>query len=273
MSTQVDLFTNIEPTSVSPAIAKQFVSRSTFYQGDCLVEMDKIADKSVDMVFTDLPYGQTQCKWDSCIDLVKFWEQVNRISKDNSAILLTATEPFASTLRMSNIKNYKYDWIWRKNKPSGALNANIMPMQNHEAVLVFYRKQPTFNKILEERECNEASKKRLEYKMTGFVGSSTYGSTKTEKYKYDPNLRNPTSVKDFKLVPQPLRIHPTEKPIELMEYMIKTFSNKNETIADFTMGVGSTGIAAVKNNRHFIGIEKDPKYFEIAVSRVSAYCG
>ncbi len=273
MSTQVDLFTNVEPTSVSPAIAKPFVSRSTFYQGDCLVEMDKIADKSVDMIFTDLPYGQTQCKWDSCIDLVKFWEQVNRIAKDNAAILLTATEPFASNLRMSNIKNYKYDWIWRKNKPSGALNANIMPMQNHESVLVFYRKQPTFNKILEERECNEASKKRLEYKMTGFVGSSTYGSTKTEKYKYDPNLRNPTSVKDFKLVPQPLRIHPTEKPIELMEYMIKTFSNENETIADFTMGVGSTGIAAVKTGRHFVGIEKDEKYFEIAVSRVSAYCG
>jgi DNA modification methylase len=243
------------------------VSGSALFQGDCLDIMPLIPDNSIDMVFTDLPYGQTQCKWDTPINLELFWKQINRITKENCAVLLTATEPFASALRMSNIKNYKYDFVWKKNKPSGALNANKMPMQNHEMILVFYRKQPTFNKILEPRECNEASKKRLEYKMTGFGGSNTYGSTKTEKYKYDPSLRNPTSVREFELVPNPLRVHPTEKPISLMEYMITTFSNENDIVADFTMGVGSTCTASKNLNRKFIGIEKEPKYYEIACQR------
>jgi len=243
------------------------VSGSALFQGDCLDIMPLIPNNSIDMVFTDLPYGQTQCKWDTPINLEMFWKQLNRICKDNCAILLTATEPFASVLRMSNLKMYKYDFIWRKNKPSGALNANRMPMQNHEAILVFYKKQPTFNKIFEQRECNEASKKRLGYEMTGFVNSNTYGNTKTEKYKYDPNLRNPTSVREFELVPNPLRVHPTEKPIKLMEYMIYTFTNESDIVADFTMGVGSTCTASKNINRKFIGIEKEANYYEIACRR------
>lgn len=247
---------------------KYAFEKSKIIQGDCLEKMKLIPDNSVDMVFTDLPYGQTQCKWDSVIDLVEFWKQCNRITKDNAAVVLTATEPFASTLRMSNIKNYKYDWVWKKNKPSGALNANRMPMQNHEYVLVFYKKQPIYNKTFEPRECNEASAKRLEYAMTGFVGSNTMGSTKKEKYKYDPKLRNPTTVKEFDLVPNPKRVHPTEKPIGLIEYMVKTYTDELAIVADFTAGSGTTGEACINLNRDFILIEKEHNYYEVIKERV-----
>ena len=281
MSTQVDLFTNVEPTSVSPAIAKPFVSRSTFYQGDCLVEMDKIADKSVDMILCDLPYGTTACKWDSVIPFEPMWEQYNRIAKDSAAIVLTASQPFTSALIMSNIKNFRYEWIWEKNFSGGFILAKKQPMKYHENVLVFYRKQPTYNPIFEEYA--DTTKNR--FKNSGKVNSSKLQAANytneiqgIKRVQDEVQLERgayPKSVQKIKGVPNCNggRLHPTEKPVALMEYLIKTYTNEGETVLDNCMGSGTTGVACKKAGRHFIGIEKDLKYFEIAVSRVSAYCG
>jgi len=281
MSTQVDLFTTVEPTSVSPAIAKPFVSRSTFYQGDCLVEMDKIEDKSVDMILCDLPYGTTACKWDSIIPFEPMWEQYNRIAKDNAAIVLTASQPFTSALIMSNIKNFRYEWIWEKNFSGGFILAKKQPMKYHENILVFYKAQPTYNPIFEQYA--DTTKNR--FKNNGKVNSSKLQSANyvneiqgikrvQDEVKLDRGAY-PKSVQKIKGVPNCNggRLHPTEKPVELMEYLIKTYTNEGDTVLDNCMGSGTTGVACKKTGRHFIGIEKDEKYFEIAVSRVSAYCG
>lgn len=281
MSTQVDLFTNVEPTFVRPAIAKPFVSRSTFYQGDCLVEMDKIADKSVDMILCDLPYGTTACKWDSVIPFEPMWEQYNRIAKDNAAIVLTASQPFTSALIMSNIKNFRYEWIWEKNFSGGFILAKKQPMKYHENVLVFYRRQPTYNPIFEDYA--DTTKNR--FKNSGKVNSS-----KLQEANYTNEIQGikrvqdevqlergayPKSVQKIKGVPNCNggRLHPTEKPVELMEYLIKTYTNEGETVLDNCMGSGTTGVACKKTGRHFIGIEKDENYYNVAVRRVSEYCG
>lgn len=281
MSTQVDLFTAVEPTSVSPAIAKLPVSRSTFYQGDCLVEMSKIADKSVDMILCDLPYGTTACKWDSVIPFEPMWEQYNRIAKDNAAIVLTASQPFTSALIMSNIKNFRYEWIWEKNFSGGFILAKKQPMKYHENVLVFYREQPTYNPIFEEYA--DTTKNR--FKNNGKVNSSKLQAANytneiqgIKRVQDEVQLERgayPKSVQKIKGVPNCNggRLHPTEKPVALMEYLIKTYTNEGETVLDNCMGSGTTGVACKKTGRNFIGIEKDEKYFEIAVSRVSAYCG
>jgi site-specific DNA-methyltransferase (adenine-specific) len=278
---QKDLFTEAEITTSSPAIAKPFVSRSTFYQGDCLVEMDKIADKSVDMILCDLPYGTTACKWDSVIPFEPMWEQYNRIAKDNAAIVLTASQPFTSALIMSNIKNFRYEWIWEKNFSGGFILAKKQPMKYHENVLVFYRWQPTYNPIFEEYA--DTTKNR--FKNSGKVNSSKLQAANytneiqgIKRVQDEVQLERgayPKSVQKIKGVPNCNggRLHPTEKPVELMEYLIKTYTNEGETVLDNCMGSGTTGVACKKTGRHFIGIEKDEKYFEIAVSRVSAYCG
>jgi len=241
------------------------------FKGDCLEVMKSIEDNSIDAIITDPPYGTTACKWDSVIDFDLMWEQLNRIIKPNGAIVLFGSEPFSSALRMSNIKNYKYDWVWYKDRPSNSLNAKRMPMRNNENISVFYKKQPTFNRIKEPREQSEDSKKRLKYKMSGKVSkASVYGDEKDiENYKADDELRNPTTIKFFKCPPNSIgKLHPTQKPIPLMEYLIKTYTNENETVLDFTMGSGSTGVAAKNLNRNFIGIEQDDKYFEIAKDRI-----
>ena len=281
MSTQVDLFTNVEPTSVSPAIAKLPVSRSTFYQGDCLVEMSKIADKSVDMILCDLPYGTTQNKWDSIIDLDCLWVQYNRIIKKGGVVVLSSTQPFTTQLINSNKDKYHHEWIWYKSKPSGVAFKN-QPMRNHEIILVF-GKPSTFNAIPEEREAfTEKSMKRFnDAKRLGVQTLGTYKNTQnsttgmqeTEK-KQMTMYRKPTTIKRFASVPNRFGgNHPTQKPVELMEYLIKTYTNEGETVLDSCMGSGTTGVACKKTGRHFIGIEQDKKYFDIAVKRVSEYCG
>lgn len=278
---QQNLFTGDEIHSSSPAIAKLPVSRSTFYQGDCLVEMSKIADKSVDMILCDLPYGTTACKWDSVIPFEPMWEQYNRIAKDNAAIVLTASQPFTSALIMSNIKNFRYEWIWEKNFSGGFILAKKQPMKYHENVLVFYREQPTYNPIFEEYA--DTTKNR--FKNSGKVNSSKLQAANytneiqgIKRVQDEVQLERgayPKSVQKIKGVPNCNggRLHPTEKPVALMEYLIKTYTNEGETVLDNCMGSGTTGVACKKTGRHFIGIEKDEKYFEIAVSRVSAYCG
>jgi site-specific DNA-methyltransferase (adenine-specific) len=270
MSTQVDLFTTVEPTSVSPAIAKPFVSRSTFYQGDCLVEMDKIADKSVDMILCDLPYGTTACKWDSILPLDILWKHYERILKDDGVIALTASQPFTSNLVMSNINWFKYEWIWHKNMGGNFMAATKQPMKQHESILVFYKKFGTYNFIKEDRMQSGLDRVRSSpVKGGGAKDESVYGKRERTIKKYD-DKRFPQSVQFFNVE---RGLHSTQKPVPLMEYLIKTYTNEGETVLDNCMGSGTTGVACKKTGRHFIGIEKDEKYFEIAVSRVSAYCG
>ena len=236
--------------------------------GDCLEVMKSIPDGSVDAIITDPPYGTTACKWDSVIDFELMWEQLNRIIKPNGAIVLFGNEPFSSTLRVSNIKNYKYDWVWDKKKPTGMLNAKRQPLRRVENVMVFYKKQCTYNpqKIMNP---NGSEKRSLYAYSRENEGGETTGKIKkggvSSNYEADKLL--PVNVQVFKKPNKPK--HPTQKPIKLMEYLIKTYTNEKETVLDFTMGSGSTGVAAKNLKRNFIGIEQDANYFDIATDRIS----
>lgn len=240
-------------------------------KGDCLELMKSIENNSIDAIITDPPYGTTACKWDSVISFDLMWEQLNRIIKPNGAIVLFGSEPFSSALRMSNINNYKYDWIWEKTMPTGMAHSSYMPMKYHETISVFVNKgKPTFNKQLAER--NESSLERAKYKMQGSSHLSNHIAIGEQRpTQYNPTKVNPKTVLMFKSVPNTpkgSKLHPTQKPVALMEYLIKTYTNENETVLDFTMGSGSTGIACKNLNRKFIGIEQDDKYFNIAKERI-----
>ena len=243
------------------------------YNQDCLEAMKDIPDYSIDAIITDPPYGTTACKWDSVIDFKLMWEQLNRIIKPNGAIVLFGSEPFSSALRMSNIKNYKYDWIWSKSNPANIALANRMPLKYHEIISVFYKKQPTYNKQMIPRD--ELGKKRLQNKNNPirFKGSDIQGTSKISKdydiNRYDENFKNPSTILNFKV--ERGKKHPTQKPLELMEYLIKTYTNENETVLDFTMGSGSTGLACLNTNRKFIGIENNKEYFESATKRIEQH--
>lgn len=240
--------------------------------GDCLELMQGIEKHSIDAIITDPPYGTTACKWDSVIPFDLMWEQLNRIIKPNGAIVLFGSEPFSSALRMSNIKNYKYDWVWDRVSPSGFLNANLMPMKRHEIISVFINKgKTTYNKQMEKRNINSNSlgKKENYSKGKGNANPKVYGSIKDKKIiSYNEDLRNPTTIIEFSKGNNRHSLHPTQKPVALMEYLIRTYTNENETVLDFTMGSGSTGVACINTNRNFIGIEKEEKYFNIAQERI-----
>ena len=230
----------------------------------CLIE-----DKSIDLILCDLPYGTTQAKWDSVIPLDKLWLQYERIIKENGAIVLFGAEPFSSYLRLSNIKLFRYDWIWHKNKPSGFANAKNQPMRSHETISVFYKKKPTYNPIKEARDVTEASAKRNNYKYTtGEVKSDLHNITGVRKENYE-DLRYPTSVQKFNVVVNAKnKLHPAQKPVELLGYLIKTYSNEGELILDNCMGSFTTAIACINTNRNYIGFENDEKYFELGQERV-----
>ena len=255
-------------------------------QGDCLIKMSSIPDDSVDLILTDPPYGTTACKWDSVIPFEPMWKQLNRIIKKNGAIVLFGSEPFSSALRMSNIKSYKYDWIWEKQKASNFMGARYQPLKYHEIISVFNVSgyNPQKYNVIEIDEVLEMSKKQLvEYhKNRNF---DNFGVVDKRK-----NINNPTSNKELigsniarirnkddgtrfpksviKINKEARNEHPTQKPVALMEYLIRTYTNENETVLDFTMGSGSTVVACVKTNRRYIGIEKEPKYFKIASDRI-----
>ena len=242
------------------------------FKGDCLEVMKSIPDKSIDAIITDPPYGTTACKWDSVIPFDLMWEQLNRIIKPNGAIVLFGSEPFSSYLRMSNIKNYKYDWIWEKNIPTNFWMAKKMPMRIYEKISVFYQKQPNFNPIKEKR--TQKSIDRLKYKhiVNNKTEGTVYGVIEREYESKDKEYRMPTDVIKINMERKntgEAGLHPTQKPIELMEYLIKTYTNENETVLDFTMGSGTTGVACKNLNRKFIGIEMDDKYFNIAENRIN----
>ena len=239
--------------------------------GDCLEVMKSIPDGSIDAIITDPPYGTTACKWDSVIDFDLMWEQLNRIIKPNGAIVLFGSEPFSSFLRMSNIKNYKYDWIWEKSMPTGMATSSFMPMKYHEIISVFVNKgKPTYNKIMMER--SEAGKVRAKTPIQSKSESNHIKLGNQEAKQYNPNKVNPKTILKFNSIsnaPKGNKQHPTQKPISLMEYLIKTYTNEGETVLDFTMGSGSTGVAVKNLNRNFIGIEQDENYFNIATDRIS----
>ena len=244
------------------------------YKGNCLDIMTTITDKSIDAIITDPPYGTTACKWDSVIDFELMWEQLNRIIKPNGAIVLFGSEPFSSALRMSNIKNYKYDWIWDKVNGSNFLNAKRQPLRSSESISVFYKKQPTYNPQLIDRDKKNIRDPKKKY---GNGVGTVYGDTKPN-FMFNEGREIPLTKgypkniisinnKSNELHPSKV-LHNTQKPIALMEYLIKTYTNENETVLDFTMGSGSTGVACLNTNRNFIGIEMEDNYFNIAKKRI-----
>jgi DNA modification methylase len=234
---------------------------SNLFNGDCLEVMKSIPDQSIDMCLTDPPYGTTACKWDTVIPFEPMWEQLHRIVKPNGAICLFGSEPFSSALRMSNIKRFKYDWVWKKS-PFGFLNSSHQPLRNNELICVFYAKKVNFYPV---------EKDRIKYKTHGnhFKKTESVGNYKLNIVKKDGYAKPCTIIEGIKKEDTRYVVHPTQKPVALLEYLIKTYTLEGETVLDFTMGSGSTGVAAKNLNRKFIGIEKDEKYFEIAKERIS----
>ena len=235
----------------------------TLRHGDCLELMKEIPDGTVDMVLCDLPYGATRCKWDVRLPFEKLWEQYNRIVKDGGAIVLFATEPFASLLRLSNIKNFKYDWVWDKVKGTGFLNANRQPMRCHEMICVFYSKQCTYipQKTHGHKRKISTSKHKEDCRATENYGK--HGLT-----SYDSTERYPRSIQKFSADTQKSALHPTQKPVYLLEYLVRTYTNPGEVVLDNCMGSGSTGVACANAGRRFIGMELDENYFQIAKTRI-----
>ena len=230
--------------------------------------MKTIPEGIIDAIITDPPYGTTACKWDSVIDFDLMWEQLNRIIKPNGAIVLFGSEPFSSALRMSNIKNYKYDWIWEKNVPTGTMLAKRQPMRKYELISVFYENQCTYNRQMIKR--TEAEFKSTYRKNDSTKGVSEHYTSGKVRQSYDRQCyKPPVNILQYNSdKKRDGKGHPTQKPIELMEYLMKTYTNENEIVLDFTMGSGSTGVAAKNLNRNFIGIEQDQKYFSTATERI-----
>ena len=240
------------------------------YKGDCLEEMKKIPDKSVDMILCDLPYGTSACSWDSVIPFNELWQQYERVIKDNGAIILFGQEPFSSLLRASNLKLYKYDWVWEK--PSGAnfLNLKYQPSKIHENIMVFGKGATSYSKNT-NMNYNPQMEEGTPYKCTSGqqkndYNNSTVRSPIKQTTTENNGTRYPKSILKFNRDKD--KLHPTQKPVALLEYLIKTYSNEGDTVLDNTMGSGSTGVAAVNTNRNFIGIEMNEEYFNIASNRI-----
>lgn len=233
-------------------------------QGDCLELMKEIQDNSIDMILCDLPYGTTACKWDDVISFDKLWEQYERIIKDNGAIVLFGQEPFSSLLRISNLKTYKYDWYWEKERLTNVSQVKRRAGKTVETISVFYKKQPTYNPQMSIY----TGPKRTNKVKNGKLGILTDNQNK-KVYEYKDNgLRYPTQILKFQRDCLTCNLHPTQKPVALLEYLIKTYTNEKETVLDNCMGSGSTGIACQNTNRNFIGFELDEKYFNIAKERL-----
>lgn len=235
------------------------------YNGDCLEEMNKIADNSIDCIICDLPYGTTACAWDIIIPFDKLWEQYNRVLKDNANIILFSSGNFTYQLYASNIKQYKYKLIWKKNVPTGMSNAKYRPMKYYEEILIFQKGKGVYNPQMKER----VGVKKDCYKYEHYCGDSNHVSYEKIKKKYDPDKVQPSDILEFNVVPNRKgKLHPTQKPIELLEWLVKTYTNENDTVLDNCMGSGTTGVACKNLNRNFIGIEMDDKYFNIAKDRI-----
>ena len=235
------------------------------HHGDCLEVMDALIEQgvTVDAIITDPPYGTTACKWDSVIPFDAMWERLNKLIKPNGAIVLFGSEPFSSLLRVSNIKNYKYDWVWEKSRATGFLNSKKQPLRAHENILLFYKTPPPYFPQMSQGEPYTKN-------MRGVPKENMYGSFKPHAPKSESGDRFPRSVLYFKTSEtEPNKgLHPTQKPVALMEYLIKTYTHEGEMVLDFTMGSGTTGVACINTGMGFIGIERDDAYFEIAKQRI-----
>ena len=229
------------------------------YNDDCLKILPTLGESCIDMVLVDLPYGQTGCEWDNVIDLEKMWKQLNRICKDTTPVVFFCTTKFGNTLINSNPKQFRYDLVWEKSNSVGFLNANKMPLRLHEMMYIFYKKLPTYNpQKIAGKPYNKTDNPTI---------PKTYGAGGVIKHQSDGSNRHPTSIIQF---PNPNKNskHPTAKPVELCEWLVKSYSNEGDTILDFTMGSGTTGVACKNLNRKFIGIEMDEAYFKICEERL-----
>jgi len=248
------------------------VSGSTFVNADCFDVFPFIEDKSIDAIICDLPYGTTANKWDSVLDLNKLWAEYERIITDNGAIILTATQPFTTQLISSNLKLFKYEIIWVKSRPNGHLEAKNKPMRKHENILIF-------SKGASANGC----KNRITYNPQGLVKVERYNRNSTDTDNYGSRKSRPVGLvtkQEYTNYPTTIwefgsegkTIHPTQKPLELMEYLVKTYTNEGDMVLDNTMGSGTTNLACIKLNRKSIGIEKEKQYYDVAVRRASEYC-
>ena len=232
----------------------------TLYNDDCFAAFNQIQDESIDMILCDPPFGTTACKWDSVLPLDELWSEYNRIIKPNGAMVMFSAQPYTAVLASSNIKNFKYEWIWEKPQGTNPLNCKIMPLKSHENILVFYKKKPTYNPQMS--------------KGTPYGGFSSDTATIGEVYAHQKSrhrdnpegTRYPKTVLKFR---QEKGYHPTQKPVPLMEYLIKTYTNSGETVLDNCMGSGTTGVACVQSGRSFVGMEKEEKYFDTSIQRIN----
>ena len=231
------------------------------YQGDCLELMNGIPDKSVDMVLCDLPYGTTACKWDTIIPFDKLWNQYERVIKDNGAIVLFGSQPFTTTLINSNIKLFKYCWYWEKEKGTGFAFSGKQPLRKIEEICVFYKKQPTYNPQMTEGK--PYTQKRLQESVKGIADNMGRHTTKSDGKRY------PKSIIRVEGQAQRHITHPTQKPVSLFEYLIKTYTNEGETVLDNCMGSGTTAIACLNTKRNFIGFELNEEYYNMSLKRIS----
>ena len=241
--------------------------------GDCLELMKNIPDGSIDLILTDPPYQVTSCKWDVKVPFEPMWEQINKIIKPNGAIILFGNEPFSSALRMSNIKHYKYDWKYKKRIASNFATVKCQPMKHIEDIMVFSKKGKKINYYPIKQPRAESGKKRIQakYKNNSKKGGDFLGKIKRNvvQQTYNENLKFPENILEFNNRAKGDRgFHPTQKPVALGQYLIKTYTNKGGTVLDFTAGSGSFGVAAIKEGRNFIGIEKEEKYFDIMKERI-----
>ena len=240
------------------------VQANSLINDDCLNAMKFIPDSSISMILADPPYGTTACKWDSVIPLEPMWEQLKRVIKPNGAIVMTASQPFTTTLISSNMKMFKYCWVWNKKKAGNIFLAKKQPMKVHEDVVVFGVNSPSYYPIMVKRDKVKKSKNYG-------TGESIGGNREREDKTYTYTHKNPISILEASNANQKGKVHPTQKPVALMEYLIKTYTNENELVLDFTMGSGTTGVACKNLNRKFIGIELDETYFNIAEERIEKH--
>lgn len=233
----------------------------TLYQGDCLDVLRTLPDASVDAVIADPPYGTTACKWDSVIPFAPMWEQLRRVTKPSAAIVLFGAQPFTSALVMSNPREFRYDWVWHKTRASGHLNAKHRPMQAHEHIVVFGRQETAYFPQMVAGE-------PYQIRRSGTKTGAQYGAHAAIEGDYD-GQRWPRSVQEFSSGANGTKHHPTEKPVSLLSYLVRTYTNPGETVLDFCMGSGTTGVACVQEGRRFIGVERDANYFAIAEQRIA----
>lgn len=239
-------------------IIKEITDKALLINGECIKVLKTLPDKSVNLVLVDLPYGTTACKWDSIIPLDAMWNELNRICKENSAMIFTAQQPFTWKLCSSNPKDFRYELIWQKPNATTPFRAKYSPMKKHENILIFYKKQPVYNPQMEIGKPYKWNSKRSGGEASNII-------QKKETPINNNGIRYPSSILPMK---QERGLHPTQKPVPLMEWLIKTYTNSKQTVLDFTMGSGTTGVACLKNNRRFIGVELNKRYFDVACERI-----